>query len=71
MGTGYPAEGFLRHRGLILTAAGQPVRSADDLYGALAAAAAAGSVELTVLRGTEERTVLVAFSQDGPPAAEA
>jgi len=56
---------------LIVAAAGQPARSADDLYGALASAAAAGRVELTVLRGTEERTVLVTFGQDGPPAAEA
>jgi S1-C subfamily serine protease len=56
---------------LIVSVAGQPARTADDLYGALQAAAAAGHVELTVLRGTEERTVLVTFSQDGPAATEA
>ncbi len=65
------ARAGLARGDLIVTAAGQPVRSADDLYGALAAAATAGHVELTVLRGTEERTVLVTFGQDGPPAAEA
>jgi hypothetical protein len=40
-----------------VAAAGQPVRGIDDLSGALRAAA--GTVELTVLRGTEERSVQV------------
>jgi serine protease Do len=48
---------------LIVTAAGQPVRSVDDLSGALRAAA--GTIELTVLRGTDERTIQVTFGQDG------
>jgi S1-C subfamily serine protease len=42
-----------------VTAGGQPVRSVDDLSGALRAAASAGTIELTVLRGTEERTIQV------------
>ena len=48
---------------LIVTAAGQPVRSVDDLSGALRAAS--GTIELTVLRGTDERTIGVTFGQDG------
>jgi serine protease Do len=48
---------------LIVTAAGQPVRSVDDLSSALRAAA--GTIELTVLRGTDERTIQVTFGQDG------
>jgi S1-C subfamily serine protease len=44
---------------LIVKAASQPVRSVDDLSGALRAAA--GTVELTVLRGTDERTIQVTF----------
>ncbi len=48
---------------LIVAAAGQPTRTADDLFGALRAAAPAGSIEMTVLRGTEERRVQVAFGQ--------
>ncbi|HUB22819.1 MAG TPA: trypsin-like peptidase domain-containing protein [Streptosporangiaceae bacterium] len=56
---------------LIVAAAGQPVRSADDLFGALRAAAPGGSLELTVLRGTEERTVHVILGQSGQAATEA
>ncbi len=48
---------------LIVAAAGQPTRTADDLFGALRAAAPGGSIEMTVLRGAEERTVQVAFGQ--------
>ncbi len=48
---------------LIVAAAGQPVRSVDDLSGALQAAA--GTVELTVIRGTDERSIHVSFGQDG------
>jgi len=48
---------------LIVAAAGQPTRTADDLFGALRAAAPGGSIEMTVLHGTDERTVQVAFGQ--------
>jgi serine protease Do len=54
---------------LIVTAAGQPVRSVDDLSGALRAAT--GTIELTVLRGTEERSIQVTFGQDGQPEGSA
>jgi S1-C subfamily serine protease len=43
---------------LIVGAAGQAVTSIDDLFGAVEAAAG-GTVELKVVRGVEERTVLV------------
>ena len=46
---------------LIVAAAGQPIRSVDDLSGALRAAA--GAIELTVLRGADERTIQVTFGQ--------
>jgi serine protease Do len=52
---------------LIVAAAGQPVRSVDDLFGALQAAAG-GTLALTVLRGTDERSIQVTFAQ---PAVEA
>jgi serine protease Do len=48
---------------LIVAAAGQPVRSADDLAGALRAAA--DTIELTVMRGTDERSIQVRFGQPG------
>jgi serine protease Do len=43
---------------MIVAAGGQPVRTVDDLYDALQAAGT-GSVELSLVRGTEERTVQV------------
>ena len=45
---------------LIVTAAGQALTSVDDLFGALEAAQG-GSLELRVVRGTDERTIQVAF----------
>jgi serine protease Do len=67
-----PAAGAGLARGdLIVAAAGQPVRTVDDLFGALRGAAAGGSLELTVLRGAEERAVHVVFGQSGQAATEA
>ena len=48
---------------LIVAAGGQPARTADDLFGALRATAPGGSIEMTVLRGADERTVQVVFGQ--------
>ena len=45
------------------------VRSVDDLSGALRAAT--DTLELTVLRGTEERSIQVRFGQDGQPEGSA
>jgi serine protease Do len=65
------ARAGLARGDLIVTVAGQPVRSVDDLSGALRAVAPGGTLDLTVLRGTEERTVQVTFGQGGEPATEA
>ena len=54
---------------LIVTAGGQPIRSVDDLSGALRAAG--DTIELNVLRLTEERSVQVVFGQDSPPEGDA
>jgi len=54
---------------LIVAAAGQPVRGADDLFDALQGAGAA--IELRIVRGTDERTVQVAFTEAGQPGQEA
>jgi serine protease Do len=59
------AQAGLARGDLIVSAAGQPVRSVDDLSGALRAAASGGAIELTVLRGTEERTIQVALGSSG------
>jgi serine protease Do len=43
---------------MIVAVGGQPVRTVDDLYDALQAAGT-GTIELNLVRGTEERTVQV------------
>jgi serine protease Do len=48
---------------LIVAVAGQPTRTADDLADALRAAAPGVTIEMTVLRGTDERTIQVMFGQ--------
>jgi S1-C subfamily serine protease len=52
---------------LIVAAAGQPVRTSDDLFDALAAAGS-GTLELKVVRGTDERTLQVTFAEPGQNA---
>ena len=54
---------------LIVTAAGQPARTVDDLSAALRAAD--DTVELNVLRGTDERSIHVALGQNGSPGGDA
>jgi serine protease Do len=46
---------------LIVAAAGRVIDGVDALYEALDAARAAGGLELTIVRGTDERTVQVSF----------
>ena len=55
---------------LIVAAAGQPVHTADDLFDALRAARG-GTIELKLVRGTDERTLQVAFGGDEQPGQEA
>jgi S1-C subfamily serine protease len=55
---------------LIVAAAGQPVHSSDELFDALQAAQG-GTIELKLVRGTDERTLQVAFGGGGQPAQEA
>jgi len=47
---------------LIVAAAGQPMRSPDDLFDALKAAQG-GAIELTLIRGTDERTIQVTLGE--------
>jgi serine protease Do len=47
---------------LIVAAGGTAIRDADDLADAIAAAAASGTLELTVVRGTDERQVSVTLA---------
>ena len=64
------ARAGLARGDLIVAAAGEPIRSVDDLHGALRAAEG-GTLELNVLRGTDERTVQVTLGQPSHPEAEA
>jgi serine protease Do len=49
---------------LIVAAGGQPVHTIDDLFGALQAARA-GTIELNVIHGTDERTIQVVLGENG------
>jgi serine protease Do len=65
-----PAEhAGLAEGDLIVAAGGRPVRTIDDLFGALQAARG-GTIELSVIRGTDERSIQVALGENGQPGAE-
>jgi serine protease Do len=64
------ASAGLAQGDLIVTAAGQPVQTPDDLFDALQGASGA-TLELTIIRGTDERTILVTFGDTGQPGQEA
>ena len=49
---------------LITAAAGNPMGTPDDLFDALQAAPG-GAIELTIIRGTDERTIQVTFGDQG------
>jgi S1-C subfamily serine protease len=55
---------------LIVRAAGRPLRTPDDLFDALQAGRG-GTIELGIVRGTDERTIQVTFADDGQPGQEA
>ena len=64
------ARAGLAQGDLIVAAGGQPVRTADDLYDALRAAQA-GSIQLNVVRGTDERSIDISFAGNGQPGQRA
>jgi serine protease Do len=55
------AAAGLEEGDLIIAIGGRPVESIDVLYDALGSVQTGSTLELTVLRGTEERTVVVTF----------
>jgi serine protease Do len=57
------AQAGLAQGDLIVSAGGQPVRTIDDLFDALQAAGE-GTVELNVVRGTEERAIQVSLGDN-------
>jgi serine protease Do len=66
-----PAAGAgLAQGDLIVAAAGRPVSTPDDLFDALQGAAG-GTIELKVVRGTDERTLQVSLGSDGEQAQNA
>jgi serine protease Do len=64
------ARAGLAQGDLIVAAGSQPVRTPDDLYDALRAAQG-GSIQLNVVRGTDERTIEVSLAGNGQPGQEA
>jgi serine protease Do len=63
------ARAGLARGDLIVAAGGQPTRTPDDLFDALQAARG-GTVELNIVRGTDERTVQVTFGDGGQPGQQ-
>ncbi len=65
------ARAGLAQGDLIVAAAGHPVRTPDDLFDALQAARGGGTIELSIVRGTDERAIQVAFGGNGQPDQDA
>ena len=64
------ARAGLAQGDLIVAAGGRPARTPDDLFDALAAAQD-GTIELTVVRGTDERTLQVSLADNAQPGDQA
>ncbi len=62
---GPAAAAGLQQGDLIVAAGGRTIAGADDLYEVLESAGAGASVELEVLRGTEERTMTASLDGSG------
>jgi serine protease Do len=59
------ARAGLAQGDLIVTAGDQPIRTPDDLFDVLQGAGG-GTIELTIIRGTDERAIQVAFDGGQP-----
>jgi serine protease Do len=64
------ARADLAQGDLIVAAAGQPIRTPGDLFEALQAARG-GTIELSIVRGADERVIQVTFDGNGQPGQEA
>jgi serine protease Do len=64
------ARAGLAQGDLIVAAAGQPIGTPDDLFDALQAAPGA-TIELSIIRGTDERAIQVTFRETSQPDQEA
>ena len=62
------AEAGLEQGDLVVAAGEEPIRRVDDLFRALDAAGPGGRLDLTVVRGVEERAVAVALAENGSAA---
>ncbi len=60
--TGPAARAGIERGDLIVAAAGAPVTRADDLYEILDRAEPGATLELALVRGTDERSVFVSFN---------
>jgi S1-C subfamily serine protease len=64
------ARAGLAQGDLIVAAAGHPIHTPDDLFDALQAAHGA-TIELSIVRGTDERTIQVVLGGNGQPDQQA
>ena len=62
------ARAGLSQGDLVVAAGGQPVRTVDDLFDALRAGG--DTLELTVVRGADERSIRVVFGENSQPGQE-
>lgn len=62
------ARAGLAEGDLLVAAAGEPLRAADDLHQALATVGEDEALALSVVRGVEELAITVSFRQDEPAA---
>src|SRR5215831_189126 len=60
------ARAGLAQGDLIMASAGHSIRTVDELFDALQAAEG-GTIELSIIRGTDERTIQVTFADHGQP----
>lgn len=65
------AEAGLAEGDLLVAAAGRPLTEVDDLYDALDPVSPGGTLDLTVLRGSDERVVTITFPADPEATADA
>lgn len=64
------ARAGLEQGDLVVAAAGEPVRRVDDLFRVVDAAGPDGSLDLTLVRGVDERAVTVSLAADGRATAD-
>jgi len=64
------AQAGLREGDMIVAAGGKPIVEPDDIYDALGAVEANGTLQVSLVRGSEELSVEVKFAADAQSGQE-